>query len=108
MTRARDDHGADVARSIGDSRPRTPCEIEGTVVMLASTPGGLVALDVAVDDGTGTLRCHFTGRRTLPGVVGGTRLRVVGTLTTHRARPCLLNPAYEVLGTEGAPAGVSS
>jgi hypothetical protein len=90
------------ARTVGAASLRSPCTIEGQVVAVCSSPGRPFDLDVLVQDGTGTLLCQFTGRRALPGVALGTRLRVDGTLVGFRSRRCLLNPSYELLGADGA------
>ena len=37
------------------------------------------------------------GRRRLPGVDAGTRIRVYGTAGQHRGRLAILNPDYELL-----------
>jgi len=97
-----------VARSIREARVRARCEIVGRVVTVAAAPGRLEALDVVVDDGSGTLLCHFQGRRSIPGVLGGTWLRVDGTLVIYRARACLLNPSYEFVDADSAGTPVSS
>lgn len=44
----------------------------------------------------------WLGRRTIPGIVPGARLRVRGLVTTVRTRPTMFNPAYELLVSEDA------
>lgn len=44
----------------------------------------------------------WLGRRTIPGIVPGARLRVHGLVTTVRTRPTMFNPAYELLVSEDA------
>ncbi len=93
---------------LGGAHLRTRCDVEATVVGMHPAPGDSVALEVLVEDPTGTIRCLFFGRRELPGVAVGTKVRVRGRVALFAGRRCLLNPGYELVVPPGAPSAVSS
>jgi hypothetical protein len=64
-------------------------------------------VDVVVDDGTARLCCRFFGRRSIPGLEPGRRVRVAGRVTLHLGRECVCNPAYELVDPPTA-GGVAS
>lgn len=46
------------------------------------------------------LRLVWTGRRRVPGIVAGTRLRVEGMVSLREGLPTMYNPRYEIIGTQ--------
>lgn len=55
------------------------------------------ALEAELYDGTGTLRLVWLGRREIPGVHPGRRLRVAGMVSGAGGTPTLFNPRYELM-----------
>ncbi|HEV2368473.1 MAG TPA: OB-fold nucleic acid binding domain-containing protein, partial [Acidimicrobiales bacterium] len=83
---------------ISDVVTRTPAAVAGTIEMVRVQPfGGVPSLECTIDDGTGQLVVAFLGRRQVPGINVGTRISAEGMVGTHRGRPALLNPLYEIL-----------
>lgn len=58
------------------------------------------ALEAELYDGTGALRLVWLGRREIPGVHPGRRLRVSGTISLESGTATLYNPRYELM-TDG-------
>ncbi len=56
------------------------------------------ALECRLVDGTGEIGVVFLGRRAVPGVDLGTRIRIEGVVGEGRRGPAVLNPSYELLG----------
>lgn len=72
---------------------RRRATVVGVVTRMRVVPGS--SLTLVLEDGTGELEAHWTGRSRLPGVTLGSALRlsaVVGSGT--RGRPLLRNPAW--------------
>ena len=46
------------------------------------------------------LRLVWIGRRRVPGIVAGTRLRVEGMVSLRDGLPTMYNPRYEIIGTQ--------
>jgi amino acid transporter len=57
-------------------------------------------LAVEISTGTGSLTAMFYGRSHIPGLVCGARVRFAGRATMKGGQPVMVNPAYELLGTE--------
>lgn len=55
------------------------------------------ALEAELYDGTGSLRVVWLGRREIPGVRPGRRLRVTGTVCEEGGSPTVYNPRYELV-----------
>lgn len=55
------------------------------------------ALEAELYDGTGALRLVWLGRREIPGVHPGRRLRVAGLVSLVSGTPTLFNPRYELM-----------
>jgi hypothetical protein len=73
--------------------------VEGRVISLAIRPveqNSVLACEIA--DETGTLTALFYGRKQIPGVDCGSRLRLHGTVGMRDGRPVMINPIYELLG----------
>lgn len=46
------------------------------------------------------LRLVWIGRRRVPGIVAGSRLRVEGMVSLRDGLPTMYNPRYEIIGTQ--------
>ena len=57
-------------------------------------------LAVEITDGTGTLAALFYGRKRIPGVICGSRLRLQGPAGFKADRPVMINPLYELLSPD--------
>lgn len=87
-------------------RPRERVTVVGEVRTVSLRPLVEVpALDVELWDGTGAVHLVWLGRRSIVGIAPGLRLRATGRVTEHRRAPTIFNPAYEILGREGASHG---
>ena len=64
--------------------------------------GGHPALEVELRDGSGTVTLVWLGRRQIPGIDAGRRLRVSGRISCHDGRRLIYNPRYELLQTRAA------
>lgn len=79
---------------------RTQVTIGGTVSAVTLQPRGTTNwLQVDLRDGSGVLTLVWMGRRSIPGITPGTRLKVDGRITTLEGRRMMFNPRYELLGT---------
>ncbi|MHA7270512.1 single stranded DNA-binding domain-containing protein [Arthrobacter sp. HLT1-20] len=50
--------------------------------------------------GNHRLRLVWIGRRRVPGIAAGTRLRVEGMVSLRQGLPTMYNPRYEIIGTQ--------
>jgi RecG-like helicase len=83
---------------IAEVRPRSRAAVAGTIETVRVQPfGGVPSLECTIDDGTARLIIAFLGRRQVPGIEVGTRIRAEGMVGTHRGELALLNPLYEIL-----------
>ena len=86
------------ALAIAEMRLRRRATVSGRVRSMRVQPRSSVpTLECVLEDGTGAILIVFFGRRELPGVEVGTRMRATGVASEHRGRLALLNPAYELL-----------
>ena len=86
------------ATPIRDLQPHTMGTVQGTVSMLTLNPrSGSAWLEAELHDGTGTLKLIWMGRRVIPGIIPGVKLRVEGRITLHEGNPAIFNPAYELV-----------
>ncbi len=70
----------------------------GTVRTLTLRPRSSVpALVAQLYDGSGLLTIIWLGRRQIPGIEVGRRIRVRGRVAQQATGPVLYNPAYELL-----------
>jgi hypothetical protein len=76
-----------------DLRARVRVAVSGTVVAVSRTRwDGGPALEVTLEDKTGSLVLAFLGRRRISGIEDGRRLVAGGRVLSHRGRLLLLNP----------------
>ncbi|MBC7290966.1 MAG: OB-fold nucleic acid binding domain-containing protein [Actinotalea sp.] len=59
------------------------------------------ALEAELYDGTGALRLVWLGRREIPGIHPGRRLRVTGMVSEDGGTATMYNPRYELLADDG-------
>lgn len=84
---------------IEDVRWRDLTTVEGTVRSVRARPWGegAASTECTVLDGTGGIELIFLGRRAIPGIWLGTRIRAAGRVGAHHQRLAMLNPVYELL-----------
>jgi amino acid transporter len=83
---------------IAEVRFRQRVTVEGRVRSLRVQPlAAAPSIECVLVDDTGALSAVFFGRRSIPGVSTGTRMRVEGMAGESRGRLALLNPTYELL-----------
>ncbi len=73
--------------------------VEGRVMSLAIRPveqNSVLACEIS--DETGSLTALFYGRKQIPGVDCGSRIRLQGSVGIREGRPVMINPIYELLG----------
>lgn len=71
---------------------------QGTVAMLTLNPrSGSAWLEADLNDGTGTLKLIWMGRRVIPDILPGVKLRVHGRISLHEGNPAVFNPGYEIV-----------
>jgi amino acid transporter len=82
---------------------RQHTKVAGRLYTLRVQPhGGIASLECTLVDETGGIALVFLGRRSIPGLKVGVRLRVEGTVGEDHGRLAILNPTYEFL-PEPAP-----
>lgn len=87
--------GGTPVRELPDRREACVC---GTVRSVTLRPrAGVPALVAELYDGTGTLTVVWLGRRQIPGICAGRRLRVHGRVAQRDGKPVVFNPSYELL-----------
>jgi hypothetical protein len=86
---------------IAEVRFRQRVTVEGRVRSVRVQPlAAAPSIEVVLVDDTGALSAVFFGRRAIPGVTAGTRMRVEGMAGESRGRLALLNPTYELLAND--------
>jgi hypothetical protein len=86
---------------IADLTWRSRAMIEGRVRTVRVAPmSGAPSLEVEVWDTTGGVTLVFYGRRGIPGIEPGTRLRATGTVGESHGCLAIQNPTYELLGDD--------
>jgi len=85
------------AISIAEAVPRKSAQVGGRVVAVRIEPSDAPPqFTVQIDDGTGRLDAVFLGRRSIPGIEPGARVRLEGTVCASRSLPRMFNPRYEL------------
>ena len=84
--------------AIADLRPRERARVAGKVYAVRVQPrAGTPTFELTLVDESGALVVAFFGRRSLPGVVAGTRIAVEGVVSEKGGRVAMLNPTYDIL-----------
>ena len=80
-------------------RWRDVAAIEGTIRSVRARPwgDGVTTLECTVLDASGGMEVVFLGRRTIPGIRLGARIRARGRVGAHHGRLAILNPVYELV-----------
>ena len=69
--------------------------LSGTVRSVTILPQEVApAFEIELYDGSGATSIIWLGRRTIPGIVAGRRLRVNGRMTNINGRKTIYNPRY--------------
>ena len=86
--------------AIDGVRWRDVATVEGTIRSVRARPwgDGVATLECTVHDATGGIEVVFLGRRAIPGVALGARIRARGRVGAHHRRLAILNPVYALLG----------
>lgn len=96
--------GRDGVTPIAQVEFRQRVRVEGRVRSLRVQPMAVApSVECVIADETGALSAVFVGRRTIPGLDVGSRLRVEGMAGESKGRLAILNPTYELL--PGGPSG---
>jgi len=92
------DRRPSAAQPIAQAQLRRQIEVVGTVAQTESVdqPGGNW-FEAELDDGSGRLTLVWLGRRAVPGITLGRRLRARGRLASDRGRAVVFNPDYTLL-----------
>lgn len=86
------------AEGIAAARFRQRVDLTGRIHSMQVQPwSGIATLDVTLADDHGQIHVVFLGRRAIPGMSAGRRLRVQGMVGQHRGQLALLNPNYQLL-----------
>lgn len=86
------------ADTVAGARPRTQVNLQGRLAAVTVTPTGERGwLEAELNDGTGSVRLIWIGRRTIPGVEAGRGVRVRGRIGVVDGVATIYNPAYELL-----------
>ncbi|MHB1613294.1 MAG: APC family permease [Actinomycetes bacterium] len=86
---------------IGRVRWRQRVQIEGQVRTVRVAPvSGAPALELEVFDDTGGMSVLFYGRRSIPGIEPGRRVRIRGRVGAFDGHLAVANPTYELLPSD--------
>jgi cytochrome c-type biogenesis protein CcmE len=82
---------------IAELPARRRATVCGTLRSVTLRPrAGVPALEAELYDGSGALSVIWLGRRQIPGIEPGRRLRVHGMVTENEGRRAVFNPRYEL------------
>ena len=85
------------AMAIADCPDREPVCVVGTLRTVTFRPrAGVPALEAELWDGTGAVTVVFLGRREIPGIDPGRKIKLRGRITTLRGHRAIYNPIYEL------------
>jgi hypothetical protein len=81
---------------IAEAKPRTRVKIAGVVRRITIRPvEGFEALEVVIYDGTGEVNAVWLGRRSIGGLVLGSRLILEGVIGREHDELRMVNPTFE-------------
>lgn len=87
---------------VGSLQGRCKVTVSGTLHAVTLRPrAGVPALEAEIYDGSGTLAVVWLGRRQIPGVECGRRIRVEGLVADSDGRRVVYNPRYELIPADG-------
>lgn len=85
------------ARPIDQCPDREPVCVAGTLRTVTFRPrAGVPSLEADLWDGTGAVTVVWLGRREIPGIHAGRRIRLRGRITSLRGHRAIYNPIYEL------------
>ncbi len=89
---------ADGSLPIGTVEHRQRVLVSGRIRALRVQPwSGVPALECTLSDESGGIAVVFLGRREVPGINVGVRLKAQGVVGEHHGQLAMLNPEYEIL-----------
>lgn len=89
---------------IDEIQDRDKARVSGVVHSVTLPPTtDAVQVHAELYDGSGILTLIWLGRREVPGVRAGVRLRARGRVAQIEGRPVIYNPAYELVPQGGRP-----
>ncbi len=88
--------GRPVARKIADAAPRRRVVVTGIITSTQIRIHGTPSYHCLFDDGTGQIGLLFLGRRSVAGMVVGTRCTIEGTAQLDGSRLVVWNPVYRI------------
>ncbi len=84
-------------RPIDCCTPGEPVVVRGIVRSVTLRPASTApAVEIELDDGTGSISVVWLGRRRIPGVDAGRSMVVCGRMTCNTEHPTIYNPRYEL------------
>jgi len=87
----------DERRLIGTCQPGDNVVVAGVISSVCLHPAQRTpSLEIEVADDTGHVTVVWLGRRAIPGIEAGRRIRVCGRLTHAADHPVIYNPKYEL------------
>ena len=89
---------ADGTLPIGSIEHRQRVMVSGRIRAMRVQPwSGVPALECTLSDESGGIAVVFLGRREVPGINVGVRLKAQGVVGEHHGQLAMLNPVYEIL-----------
>ena len=89
---------ADGTLPIGSVEHRQRVMVSGRIRALRVQPwSGVPALECTLADDSGGIAVVFLGRREVPGINVGVKLKAQGVIGEHHGQLAMLNPVYEIL-----------
>lgn len=89
-------------RRIDCCTPGEPVVIRGLVRSLTlPAQGQTPSVEIELDDGSGSVRVIWLGRRRIPGIEAGRAMVIRGRLTCNTDHPTVYNPRYELKPSAG-------
>lgn len=90
------------ANTIANCCSRERVVLRGTIrTVTLPTDAEFPRLEAEFDDGSGIITLVWMGRREVPGIQAGSKLRVEGRLSSNRGGWALYNPRYELTQVPG-------
>lgn len=93
MARESRDHGAVAAASCQRGEEVT---LLGRLRGIENAPGGAAKVKADFYDGTDEIKLVWIGRRKIPGLEAGRKIRVTGRVGEWEGRKVMFNPVYEL------------
>lgn len=85
------------ARSLASCQDRERVRVRGKIASVTMHPReGSPTLVAELEDGSGTLRVVWMGRRSIPGIETGRTLTVQGRIVLAEGERVMYNPVYEL------------